>query len=327
MNVLPFLVLAAENPVDHVVNQSFKTGPLFGIENAWLWSAHAGSLVLAGILTILVLWYAASRIRTGPESQGVDRYVTKGGFAHMIEVICVYLRDTTVRPLLGDRTDKFMPVLWTFFFFILFNNLLGLVPVIDVLHLLVPAWKETHSAPVGATATQNLFVTAALAIISALVINFAGIRNLGLGGYISHLTAGTPAYLWPLMVPIEIMGTIIKPVALALRLFANMTAGHILVAVLFMFAIKGIALLTGETVTGTEVTKNPTAMGVILGGSISLVSIVSAIAIYFLELFVAFLQAFVFMFLTTVFIAQLSHHDDHEHEHHEGHGHEHAHSH
>ncbi len=121
------------------------------------------------------------------------------------------------------------------------------------------------------------------------------------------------------------IATRIKPVALALRLFANMTAGHILVAVLFMFAVKGIALLMGENVTETGVTNTPNAMGVILGGSISLVSIVSAIAIYFLELFVAFLQAFVFMFLTTVFISQLAHHD--EHEHHGAHDHEHAHAH
>jgi F-type H+-transporting ATPase subunit a len=120
-------------------------------------------------------------------------------------------------------------------------------------------------------------------------------------------------YLWPLMIPIEIVGTIIKPVALALRLFANMTAGHILVAVLFMFAVQGIGMLVAGGVGG-----------VVMGGAISIMSIVAAIAIYFLELFVAFLQAFVFMFLTAVFISQLSHHD--EHEHHDEHDHEHAHA-
>jgi F-type H+-transporting ATPase subunit a len=136
-------------------------------------------------------------------------------------------------------------------------------------------------------------------------------RELGVGGYVKHLTAGTPWYLWGLMIPIEIMGTIIKPVALALRLFANMTAGHILVAVLFMFAVQGLGMLASG------------GFGVVLGGGISIVSVLAAIAIYFLELFVAFLQAFVFTFLTTVFISQLSHHG--EHEHHEAHGHEHAH--
>jgi F-type H+-transporting ATPase subunit a len=110
------------------------------------------------------------------------------------------------------------------------------------------------------------------------------------------------------MIPIEIMGTIIKPVALALRLFANMTAGHILVAVLFGFA--GLGLSGG--------------MSYAVGGSVTLLSCLATVAIYFLEIFVAFLQAFVFMFLTTVFISQLSHHHDHEHD--EAHGHEHAHA-
>jgi F-type H+-transporting ATPase subunit a len=128
------------------------------------------------------------------------------------------------------------------------------------------------------------------------------------------LTAGTPWYLWPLMVPIEIMGTLIKPVALALRLFANMTAGHVLVAVLFMFLKQGLDMLLQGSVSGVGI-----------GGSVAVVSTVAVVAIYFLELFVAFLQAFVFMFLTSVFISQLAHHD--EHGHHEGHDHEHAHAH
>jgi F-type H+-transporting ATPase subunit a len=312
------LTLAADNPVDHVVNAAphapWAVGKLFGVEGVWLWSSHVGTLLLAGLLTVIVLWWASRKIATGPESQGTNRFITTSRFAHMIEVICLYLRDTTVRPLLEGRTDRFMPFLWTVFFFILFNNLLGLVPFTDAAHLIDGVTGE-HAASgfLGATATQNLFVTAALALIAALVINFAGIRELGIGGYLHHLTAGTPWYLWPLMIPIEIMGTVIKPVALALRLFANMTAGHILVAVLFMFAVKGLGMLKGG------------GGGVVLGGAISLVSVISAIAIYFLELFVAFLQAFVFMFLTTVFISQLSHHHE-DHEHGGAHDHEHAHA-
>jgi len=232
-------------------------------------------------------------------------------------VVLVYLRDTTIKPLLGGRTERFMPFLVSIFFFILINNLLGLAPITDVLHIVdhyaAPHGKHWVSGLLGATATQNLFVTATLAIVAAGVINLEGIRELGLAGYAKHLTAGTPAYLWFLMIPIEVMGTIIKPVALALRLFANMTAGHILVAVLFMFAVQGLDLIRGGS-----------AGDIVLGAPISLISVVSALAIYFLELFVAVLQAFVFMFLTTVFISQLSHHG--EHEHHEAHGHEHAHA-
>jgi F-type H+-transporting ATPase subunit a len=306
------LTLAADapNPLQHVVNHFF-----FGIEQAdgsklWLWSSHTGTLLLAGLLTMLVLIWAAGHIKTGPESQGAGRYVTSNPLAHMIEVICAYLRDNTAKPLLHGRTDAFMPFLWSIFFFILFNNILGLVPILDLVALVGPHdWHAAHMAPIGGTATQNIFVTAALAIIAALVINIAGIRELGIGGYLHHLTAGTPWYLWPLMVPIEIMGTVIKPVALAIRLFANMSAGHILMAVLFTFAGAGLV----------------TVQNYVLGLGVTIVSCIATFAIYFLELFVAFLQAFVFMFLTTVFISQLSHHHD-EHEHDGAHDHEHAHA-
>ncbi|MFZ4576427.1 MAG: F0F1 ATP synthase subunit A [Phycisphaerales bacterium] len=313
---LSLLTTLAEgnNPVNHVVNFPFLKANFMGMENAWVWSAHVGTLVLSGIITLIVMSAAAAGIKTGPERLGVNRYVTLGRFAHFIEVICLYLRDTTVRPLLGDRTDKFMPILWTFFFFILVNNILGLIPIVDFLHVLNPAWAETHSAPFGGTPTNNIWVTATLAILAALVVNIAGVKELGIGGYVSHLTAGTPWYLWALMVPIEIMGTLIKPVALALRLFANMTAGHVLVAVLFMFLKQGLDMLLAGSVGGLAI-----------GGGVAVASGLAAVAIYFLELFVAFLQAFVFMFLTTVFISQLAHHD--EHGHHEGHDHEHAHAH
>ena len=307
-----------ENPVDHVVNAvphgDWAMGSLFGMDHVWLWSAHIGNLLLSGVILIVLGLWAASKIATGPESQGTNRYITTNPLAHMIEVICLYLREETVRPLLGKRTETFMPFLWTVFFFIAVNNLLGLVPIADTFHLIdTLSGQHVLSGLAGATATQNLFVTAMLAIIAALVVNVAGIKELGLGGYLHHLTAGTPAYLWPLMVPIEIMGTVIKPVALALRLFANMTAGHILVAVLFMFAKMGLESLGHG------------GMGAIVGGGVSIVSGVAAIAIYFLEIFVAFLQAFVFTFLTSVFISQLAHHDDHEH--HGAHDHEHAHAH
>ncbi|MBL9031690.1 MAG: F0F1 ATP synthase subunit A [Phycisphaerae bacterium] len=299
---LTTLVLAA-NPVEHVINHKFIVS-----DGWWLWSGHVGNLLLSGLIMLLAFPYLASKIATGHESLGHERYVARGKLAHMLEVICIYLRDNTIKPMLGHRTNAFLPYLWTLFFFILINNLLGLIPIGDLIHLVVPSWKASHSLPFGGTATQNLFVTGILALISALVINIAGVRELGLGGYAKHLTAGTPPYLWALMIPIEVMGTLIKPVALALRLFANMTAGHILLATLLMFAVQGLDMLVG---------KSP-----LIGAPVTIVSVAGAIAITFLELFVAFLQAFVFMFLTTVFIAQLSHHDE-EH----GHGHEHAHAH
>ena len=294
MNTL--LLLAENNPVNHIRDQPF----LKNEAGYWIWSAHVGTLILAGILTILVLSWAARRIGTGPESQGHDRYLTKNPFAHMIEVICVYLRDSIVEPMLGARTPAFMPFLWTIFFFILFNNLLGLIPILDLVHLLVPAWKEAHISPIGATPTQNLFVTAVLAAIAFFVINVSAIREVGVKHYFQHLTGGAPLAVAPLVVVIEFIGLFIKPIALAIRLFANMTAGHILLATMFMFV--GMSLSEG--------------VNLLIGVPVTLASSVAAILIYFLETFVAFLQAFIFMFLTAVFIAMYESHEHHE-EHHE----------
>lgn len=282
------LAATAPNPLDHVVNHTFGDN----------WTSAAGNLVLSGIILIVLGLWCAKRIATGPESQGTDRYVTKNTFAHMVEVICVYLREDVVRPLLGTRTNKLMPFLWTLFFFVLVNNLLGMVPIMDALHLASPSLRAAHESPLGGTATQSLYVTGTLALICGLVINGAGIKELGLGGYLHHLTAGAPPFVWPIIVPVEIMGTFIKPIALAIRLFANMTAGHTLVATLFGFI--GLAF---------------TSDNLAITGGVTLVSGFGVIAIMFLELLVAFLQAFLFMFLSTVFISLLAHHDDHEHDH------------
>ena len=304
---LTSLTLAAD-PVGHVVNH---VGPSwFPFAGGWNFSMHVGQLILAGIITLGILLFAASFIKTGPESAGTERYITRNPVAHIIEVICGYLRDDTVRPLLHGRTDKFMPFLWTVFFFILVNNVLGLIPLLDIQHLLFPGLAESHAAVVGGTATQNIAVTAVLAIIAFLVVNFAGIKELGIGGYLGHMTGGAPMAVAPLIFVLELVGTFIKPVALAIRLFANMTAGHILMAVLFSFVLAGVGLVS----SGSP----------LIGGTITVASFIGAVAINMLELFVAFLQAFVFTFLTAVFISQLAHHDDHEH--HGEHDHEHAHA-
>jgi F-type H+-transporting ATPase subunit a len=308
------LTLAEAGPDAHVWNHVFMKNA----EGYWTWSGHMGNLVLSGIILIIGGLYVASKIKTGPASQGTNRYVTTSKFAHLIEVLCVYLRDEVARPLLHERTDKLMPVLWTFFFFILVNNLLGLVPIMDVIHLINPEWAKHHVTPFGGTATQNIWVTGVLAILAMIIFNGAAVMRLGIGGYLKHLTADSPWYVWPIIVPIEFAGqVIIKPAALAIRLFANMTAGHILLAALFMFVAVSIQQIEKFTVYGTA--------------GISLVSVLGAICIMFLELFVAFLQAFIFMFLIAVFISLMDHHGDHhehghEHEHDHATGHEHAHA-
>lgn len=301
--------LAAADPAAHVYNHvGLQVGPW------WVWSGNMGNLIISGLILILGGSWVARHISTGPESEGTDRYLTKSRIAHMIEVICVYLREEICRPMLKDRTDKMMPFLWSLFFFILINNLLGLVPLLDVQHLfarIVLGQESPHWAFIGGTATQNIWVTGVLAIVAAAVFNGAAVARLGVGGYFKHMTGGAPWFVWPLLVPIELLGQVfIKPVALALRLFANMTAGHILLATLFMFA---------GAVWGR---------GILLMGPVTLVSVVGGIAVMFLELFVGFLQAFIFMFLTTVFISLMDHHDEHGHDHGHDHatGHEHAHA-
>lgn len=311
---------ALPSPVDHIV-----VHPFINIGGWWVWSSATANLVISGVLMILIGLYVAKRVRTGPESLGEARYLTKGKFAQLVEVLIVGLRDMMIKPVLGDRADKFLPYLLCVFFFILINNLLGMIPLLDVNmfinYYLVEAgalgegatkWKDAHVAPFGGTATQSIWVTGALAIIAGLVINIAGVMRLGVGEYAKHLTAGTPVFLWPIMVPVEIMGTLIKPIALALRLFAVMTAGHILLAVMFVF-FEMIARDTAAMSGG---------VGIVVAVVLWIPVILMATFVFLLEVFVSFLQALIFMFLTAVFIGLLDHHGDHhEHvdEHHDQH--------
>lgn len=300
-------ILAADNPADHVYNHVF----LKSSEDWWLWSGNQGNLILSGIILTLGFIWIASKIKTGPKEQGAEAYITRSSTAHLVEVICVYLREEVARPLLHDRTNKLMPFLWTIFFFILVNNVLGLIPLLDLQHVLFPSLKAEHKAFIGGTATQNIWITGMLAAIAAVVFNVAAISRLGIGAYFKHMTGGAPFPISLIVFPIEFAGQIlIKPVALAIRLFANMTAGHVLLATLLMF----VGQVWGE--------------GLLLKGPVTIVSVVGAVAIMFLELFVAFLQAFIFMFLVTVFISLMDHHDEHGHEHGDDHapGHEHAHA-
>jgi len=295
------LTLAYEvpNPLLHVVDNDVFGGLL---------TQHTVTLILAGLLCIWALQLAARSIRTGDESQGNDRYVTKGAFAHMIETLCVYLREEVARPQLGKDTDKFIGFLWTLFFFILFNNMLGLVPLLDFQHIIGGLFfGDVHWAILGGTATGNIAVTGALALIAFVVIQINGLRSSGLKGWAAHFLGGAPAYLAPIMLPVEILGMFIKPFALAIRLFANMVAGHTLMATILMFTGMGFGMLS-DSAGGVG------AVSLAGGGFVAIVSLIAAVALMFLEIFVAFLQAFIFMFLVTIFIAQLMHHHHDEHE-------------
>ncbi|GAB4521368.1 MAG: hypothetical protein Tsb0013_24650 [Phycisphaerales bacterium] len=292
--------LGADGPMGHTLDKE-----LIG-SGVMAFTMQTATLMLAFALLLLVMTSIAKRIQTGPESEGNARYVTKGRLAQIIEVIVIAMRDMFIKPQLGDETNKFLPFLLSLFFFILFNNLIGLVPLLDLQHLIsTVAGGDPHWALVGGTPTGRLGTNAALAVFVFVVWNGYGIVANGVGGWLHHFTGGAPWYIWPIMIPVEIIGAFVKPVALCIRLFANMTAGHVLLAAIILFAPMAMNPVTG--------------LGYFAGLPIGVVSVVAGVLIYFLEIFVACLQAFVFMFLTTVFIAQMAHHD---HDHHDEHEHD-----
>jgi F-type H+-transporting ATPase subunit a len=281
---------AVPKPTDHVVDMLYPRGIPF-------LTTHTFTLVVVTAIFLLAMLHAARRIATGPASMGNDRYITKGRFPQMIEAMSLYIRDQMLVPVLGvETTRKYLPYLLTLFFFILFVNVFGLVPFADLAHLV-----GVHEPLFGGTPTASITVTGALALIAFFVIQIHGLRDLGIKGYLQHLTGGLypgPIAMAPIIaivMIVEFAGLFIKPAALAIRLFANMVAGHTLMAVLLSFG--AMVARSGGGVTGVV--------------GISLISGVSAVMITFLEVFVAFLQAFIFMFLTAVFISLMSHHDEH----------------
>jgi len=222
---------------------------------------HLVFMLLAATIVALTFLFSARAVARA-QAQGRPAK----GFAGAMEALALYIRQEVVLPNVGHHGEGFAPYLLTLFFFILVMNLLGLIPY-------------------GSTATGNIAVTAALALMAFVTIEVAGMRALGLKGYlhtIFYLPPGLPGPLKPIMLiimtPVDIIGKLSKPFALAVRLFANMTAGHVLV-----LALIGLTFLFQSYLVG------------IAAGAL-------ATAIMLLELFVAFLQAFVFTLLTSVFI-------------------------
>ena len=222
---------------------------------------HAVFLVLAAALVALVFLYTS---RVVARAQAAGR--PPRGFAAAMEATVLYIRQEVILANVGPHGEGYVNYLLTVFFFILTCNLLGLLP-----------WS--------ATPTSNIAVTGAMAGVSLVVIEISGMRALGLKGYLGtifFLPEGLPPLLKPLMLvimtPIEIIGKLAKPFALAVRLFANMTAGHVVV-----LALIGLTFFFQSYLVGVAAS-------------------VMATGIMLLELFVAFLQAFVFTLLTSVFI-------------------------
>src|SRR6478672_5839781 len=224
---------------------------------------HVVMLLVAAFLCCLVLITAARAHVRHTHEAGRPK-----GFAAGIEAMVLFIRQEVALPNLGHHGEKYAPFILALFFFVLFANLLGLIPY-------------------GSTATGNVSVTATLAIITFFVVEIAGMRAQGIG-YLNtifywnkELHPVIRVVMFIIMSPIEVVGKIAKPFALTIRLLANMTAGHIVV-----LALIGLIFTFQSYVIGI-------APGLM------------AVAIMMLELFVAFLQAFIFSLLAAVFIGQI----------------------
>ena len=211
---------------------------------------HVVFLWVSAILLLLVMASAARKNRKSRVPRGMG---------NLIEVFVVYIRDEIVVPNMGKGGLRYMPFILTTFFFILVMNLMGMIPY-------------------GASSTGNVNVTAGLATIAFVMIQFSAIRSQGFSHYLAHLTGGVHWALWPIMVPIEILGLFTKPFALCIRLFANMTGGHLVIISLLglIFLFKTFFIVP--------------------------VPIAFALGINLLELLVAFLQAYIFTMLTSLFM-------------------------
>lgn len=191
------------------------------------------------------------------------------GLQSLVEMLVVFVRDSIVRPMIGEEHyQKYLPYMLTLFFFIFFSNCMGLIPFF----------------PAGANVTGNIAVTGILALITFFITNISGNKHYWMDIF---NTPGVPAWLkiFPLMPVVELMGVITKPVVLMIRLFANMTAGHIVVLgfVVIIFIIS-----------------NTLSVGV--GAGVSVLSVIFSVFIDVLECLVAYIQAFVFTMLSSLYI-------------------------
>ena len=219
---------------------------------SWL-SLHGLMIIITAVLLIFLFCFVYRKDQRVPM-----------GITNALEAFVTFIRDEIALPYLGEEDGRKMtPLFCTFFFFILGMNLLGIIPLFS-------------------TATGNVNVTGALALITLSFMVIGAISKNGIGGFLkSFIPSGIPVAVLIILVPLEIIGVFIKAFALMIRLFANMLAGHIVI-----FSLVGLVGLLGF---------------------IALPSVLLALFILLLELFVAFLQAYIFTLLSAMFIGQTYH--------------------
>lgn len=222
----------------------------------------AAAIMIAVILLLVIIFIARAGYKKRPNQ-------APHGLQSLVEMLVVFVRDSIAKPMIGEhRYERYLPYLLTLFFFIFFCNILGLIPFF----------------PAGANITGNIAVTATLAVITFLITNISGNRH-----YWTDIfnTPGVPAWLkiFPLMPVVELVGVFTKPIVLMIRLFANMTAGHIVILgfIVIIFILSNL-------------------FGIAVGGAVSVVSVLFSVFISLLECLVAYIQAFVFTMLTALYI-------------------------
>jgi F-type H+-transporting ATPase subunit a len=249
----------AEILMHHVVNERYGDLYLFGLNvgpsKHLLWFAIAAALVLVVV-----------RLAIRSYKKGVP-----SGLGTAVETLVLYVRDEIAEKNIGHDGRKYVPLLLSFFFFILVAALLGLTPF-------------------SSTATGNLSVTLGLAFVSFLAMQWAGISKYGLVHHFQNMIPpGLPLWLLPIMIPVELLAMFTRPFALMIRLFANMLAGHMVIASLLLL----IPLMA--------------SINVAFGVGMVPISLVLALFIMMLEILVAFIQAYIFTLLTSIFIGMNAH--------------------
>lgn len=252
--------------MDHVIsggfiariNELYLNTKLFGIFDMRI-TKHVLMMWLAALLCLIIFIPVSKRIKKA-------KYGSNSKWVNLWEILVGFIHDEIVEPNFEPHyIKKAMPYFSTLFFFILFCNLLGLVPGM-------------------ATPTGNLAVTAGLALLTLVGILGVGMVQQGIFGYWRGLVPhGVPAFIIPLMFPIELIGMLIKPFALTVRLFANMTAGHVVI-IIFLYLV----MMFGSYWVGIG-------------------SVAAALMIDLLELLVAFIQAYIFTVLSAMFIGASMH--------------------
>lgn len=222
----------------------------------------AAAIMIATVLLIVIVFAAKAGYKKRKNQ-------APKGIQSLVEMLVVFVRDSIVRPMIGEKHyERYLPYLLTLFFFIFFCNILGLIPFF----------------PAGANITGNIAVTATLAIITFFITNISGNKHYWVDIF---NTPGVPAWLkvFPLMPLVELVGVFTKPIVLMIRLFANMTAGHIVILgfVVIIFILSNL-------------------FGTVVGGAVSVVSVFFSVFISILECLVAYIQAFVFTMLTALYI-------------------------